>query len=269
MRRLLPPVLAMVACLLVGVSPAGAATDQFVYNSLPASGVVSVPSEGAEATQFNQFGNEVILTKASTVAKVSVTMVSWTCETGTWNAGDCVTTGTPTFPTPITLTLYKHSIADHSTGEVRPGAQIVKVTKTFNIKFRPSSDPGCPLEGGQPTMFRGSDGQCHHGLDQNIVFHLPTNTKLPAVVVWGVSYNTSTSGPSPLGGSGHPQDSLNVGLSPKATTGLNRVEQSIFWDTRVGGNTCGAPFVTGDFNRDGPCTDWAELVPAAKFTLPT
>ena len=155
MRRLLPPVLAMVACLLVGVSPAGAATDQFVYNSLPASGVVSVPSEGAEATQFNQFGNEVILTKASTVAKVSVTMVSWTCETGTWDAGDCVTTGTPTFPTPITLTLYKHSVADHSTGEVRPGAQIVKVKKTFNIKFRPSSDPSCPLEGGQPTMFRG------------------------------------------------------------------------------------------------------------------
>jgi hypothetical protein len=54
-------------------------------------------------------------------------------------------------------------------------------------------------------MYRGSDGQCHHGADQNIVFKLPKNTKLPAVVVWGVSYNTSTSGPNPLGGSGHPR----------------------------------------------------------------
>ena len=268
MRRLLPAVLAVVVCLLVGVSPAGAATDQFVYNSLPASGVVSVPSEGAEATQFNQFGNEVILTKASTVAKVSVTMVSWTCETGTWDAGDCVTTGTPTFPTPITLTLYKHSIADLLTGEVRPGAQIVKVTKTVNIGFRPSSDTSCGLEGGVPTRYRGSDGQCHHGADQNIVFQLPNNTKLPQVVVWGVSYNTSTSGPNPLGGSGHPQDSLNVGLNPKATTGLNRTEQSIFWDTRNPANTCGAPFVPGDFNRDGPCTNWAGNIPAAKFTTP-
>ena len=207
----------------------------------------------------------MILTKASTVKQVSVTMVSWACQTGNWSTGDCVTMGTPTFPTPITLTLYKHSIADHLTGEVRPGGQIVQIKKTFNIRFRPSSDPSCPLEGGLATMFRGSDGQCHHGLDQNIVFGLPKGTKLPAVVVWGVSYNTDTSGPNPTGSPG-PADSLNVGLNLKTTTGLNRTEQSIFWDTRIPGNTCGAPFVTGDFNRDGPCTGWVGNIPAAKFT---
>ena len=266
--RLIMPAAVMATCLAFGVAQAGAASGQVVYNSLPAKGVVQVPSEGAEAAAFNQLGNEVILTKATTVKKVSVTMVSWACQTGGWSTGDCATVGTPTFPTPVTLTLYKHSIADLLTGEVRPGAQIVKVTKTVNIGFRPSSDSGCGLEGGVPTRFRGSDGQCHHGADQNIVFQLPNNTKLPAVVVWGVSYNTSTSGPDPLGGSGHPQDSLNVGLNPKTTTGLNRTEQSIFWDTRTPGNTCGAPFVTGDFNRDGPCTGWAGNVPAAKFTTP-
>jgi hypothetical protein len=266
--RLILPAAVMATWLAFGVAQAGAASGQIVYSSLPAKGVVAVPSEGAEADQFNQLGNEVILTKASTVAKVSVTMVSWACQTGGWSTGDCVTVGTPTFPTPVTLTIYKHSIADHLSGEVRPGAQIVKVTKTVNIGFRPSSDPSCPLEGGKQTMYRGSDGQCHHGADQNIVFKLPKNTKLPTVVVWGVSYNTSTSGPNPLGGSGHPQDSLNVGLNPKTTTGLNRTEQSIFWDTRIPGNTCGAPFVTGDFNRDGPCTNWAGNIPAAKFTTP-
>ncbi len=268
MRKLLPVVLAMIACLVVGVSSAGATSGQIVYNSLPAKGIVSVPSVGAEAYAFNRVGNEVILTKAATVAKVSVTMVSWACQTGGWSTGDCLTVGKPTFPTPVTLTLYKHSVTDNGTGEVRPGAQIVKVTKTFNIRFRPSSDPSCPLEGGKETMYRGSDGQCHHGADQNIVFQLPKNTKLPSAVVWGVSYNTSTSGFNPLGGSGHPQDSLNVGLTLKATTGLNRTEQSIFWDTRIPGNTCGAPFVTGDFNRDGPCTNWVGNVPAAKFTTP-
>ena len=51
MRKLLSVVLAMIACLVVGVSPAGAASAQIVYNSLPASGVVSVPSESAEATR--------------------------------------------------------------------------------------------------------------------------------------------------------------------------------------------------------------------------
>jgi hypothetical protein len=43
------------------------------------------------------------------------------------------------------------------------------------------------------------------------------------------------------------------------------------------GNSCadptngnGGPFVTGEFNRDGPCdgttNTWAGLIPAAKFT---
>ena len=259
-------VVTVVGCLAWGVGSAVASTPAVVYSSLPAQGTVQIPSVGEEADQFNQFGNEVILTKATTVKKVRVTLVSWACQTGGWSTGDCVTVGTPTFPTPITLTIYKHSIADHLTGEVRPGAQIVKVTKTYDIRFRPSSDPGCGLEGGLAKRFRGSDGQCHHGIDQNIAFNLPKNTKLPAVVVWSLSYNTSTSGPNPLGGSGHPQDSLNVGLNPKTTTGLNRTEQSIFWDTRTPGNTCGTPFVTGDFNRDGPCTGWVGNVPAAEFT---
>ena len=48
-------------------------STQTVYSSLPASGVVQVPSVGAEADAFNQFGNEVILTKGGMVKQVSVT----------------------------------------------------------------------------------------------------------------------------------------------------------------------------------------------------
>jgi hypothetical protein len=185
-----------------------------------------------------------------------------------------VTTGTPTFPTTITLTVYKHSSSNPSTGVITPGRVIKKVSKSFGILFRPSSDPTCPLEGGLHTMFRGSDGQCHHGLDQNIVFSFKQS--VPKDFVWGVSYNSDNSGPNPIGGSGAPQDSLNVGLAPKTTKGLNRYQDSIFWDTRILANTCadptngnGAPFTTGAFNKDGPCdgttNSWAGFIPAAAF----
>ena len=69
----------------------------------------------------------------------------------------CVTTGQATFPLPITLTLYKHSTTNPATGEVTPGAQIAKVTKSFGIRFRPTSTPSCGAGGG----FLGSDGVCH------------------------------------------------------------------------------------------------------------
>ena len=78
-------------------------------------------------------------------------------------------------------------------------------------------------------MFRGSDGQCHHGLDQNIVFGLTKS--VPKDFVWGVGYNSRQQWPRPDRRLGSAQDSLNVGLAPKTTTGLNRYQDSIFWDT--------------------------------------
>ena len=264
MPKLLPIVVAAMACLVFGVTQAVAQTTQTVYSSLPASGVVSVPSIGAEATSFNQAGNEVILTKGGMLKQVSVTMTDFACQTGTPGAGTCVTTGQATFPLPITLTLYKHSTTNPTTGEVTPGAQITKVTKSFGIRFRPTSTPSCGVGGG----FVGSDGLCHNAYDQNVVFAV--SVKVPATVVWSVSYNTDTSGPNPIG-SPVPQDALNVGLAPKATTGLNRTDDSIFWDTRNGTLSCGSPMGPSDFNRDGPCdgapNSWAGLVPAAKFTI--
>jgi hypothetical protein len=173
--------------------------------------------------------------------------------------------------TPL-LTVYKHSSSDPSTDVVTPGPVVQKVSKSFGILFRPSSDPTCSLENGLHTMFRGSDG--HHGLDQNIV--LSFKHSVPKDFVWAVSYNTDNSGPDPIGGSGAPQDSLNVGLAPKTTKGLNRYQDSTFWDTRILANTCGAPtngngapFTTGAFNKDGPCdgtqNSWAGFIPAAAF----
>jgi hypothetical protein len=141
-----------------------------------------------------------------------VTLVSFACQTGTGTTA-CTTTAGAQFPTQVALALYRHSTTNPTTGEVTPGTKILTFTKTVNIGFRPSADPTCA----NPTQYKGSDGVCHNGARQNIVFNFP-DTKLPATVVWGVTYNTDNQGPNPIGGSGHPQDSLNVGLNPKTTT---------------------------------------------------
>jgi hypothetical protein len=277
-RRFISILLGAFACLAVGAGTASATTNPVLYSSLPAPGTVSIPSVGVEAYSFNQIGNEVILTRSATAHHVSVTMVDWACQTGAWNTGDCATAPGATYPTTITLHLYRASTRNSTTGEVTPGTQITHITKTFNIKFRPTSDPSCGLDGNglADALFRGSDGQCHHGLDQTVVFPLSRN--LPTDVVWGVSYNSDNSGPTPIGGSGAPQDSLNVGLAPKTTVGHARYDDAIFWDTRVQGFSCAAPapdgnsgpFQTGVFNLDGPCdganNSWAGFVPAAKFS---
>jgi hypothetical protein len=274
-RRFISILLGAFACLAMGVGTASAKTNPVLYSSLPPAGTVSIPSVGVEAYSFNQIGNEVILTRSATVHHVSVTMVDWACQAGAWNTGDCVTTPGSSYPTVITLNLYRSSTRNPTTGEVTPGAMITHIRKTFQIKFRPSSNPSCGLENGVPTQFVGSDGQCHHGLDQTIVF--PISRKLPVDFVWGVSYSSDNSGPNPIGGTNSPQDSLNVGLAPTVRVGLDRDQDSIFWDTRVQGFSCadptngnGGPFVTGVFNKDGACdgtpNSWAGYVPSAQFS---
>jgi hypothetical protein len=275
-RRFISILLAAFAFLAVSAGTASANTNPVLYSSLPQAGTVSIPSVGVEAYSFNQIGNEVILTRRATAHHVSVTMVDWACHHGARNTGDCMTTPGTTYPTTITLHLYRASTTNPSTGEVTPGPPITHITRTFNIKFRPSSNPSCGTENGVVTEFVGSDGLCHHGLDQTVVF--PISRTLPLDVVWGVSYSSDNSGPNPIGGSNAPQDSLNVGLAPAVRVGLDRYQDSIFWDTRVQAFSCAAAppdgnsglFVTGVFNKDGACdganNSWAGLVPSAQFS---
>jgi len=248
--------LAALAALALGAAPAVAVTTHTVlYKSTPAEGTVSVPSLGAEAYSFNQIGNEVILRPHHAPIKhVSVTMESWACQTGGWSTGDCSTTPGSTFQAPITLHLYRYSHTNDSTGEVTPGREIMSVTRTFNIRYRPSSES--PTE----SRFMGSDGKLHNGIAQTVSF--PVHRALGNDVVWTVSYDTNTSGLEPLGHTG-PMDSLNVGLAPATSVGHDRFPGSIFWDTRQAGFANGAPFVTGELNRD---SGWTGYVPAAKFS---
>jgi hypothetical protein len=262
LKKYLPIALAgLVGATMIAPSIAGAMTTRNVaYDSTPAKGTVSVPSIGPEAYSFNQVGGEVIMRPHSTIGHVKVTMESWACESGSWQTG-CTTTPGATFKTPITLRLYHYSASNPATGEIKPGKQIMSVTKTFSIRYRPSS------QSATESRFMGKDSQLHNGIAQMITF--PVNRKLATDVVWTVGFDTNTSGSHPLGVTS-PTDSLNVGLSPKVRVGHDRFPDSIFWDTRSTSSTCGAPFVTGELNRDGACNgqpnSWAGYVPAARFT---
>jgi hypothetical protein len=257
LKKYLPLALAgLVGATMIAPSIAGAMTIHNVaYDSTPVKGTVSVPSVGPEAYSFNQVGSEVILRPHSSIGHIKVTMESWACESGSWQAG-CTTTPGATFKTPITLRLYRYSKRDATTGEVTPGKLIKQVTKTFSMRYRPSS------QSGTESKFMGKDGQLHNGIAQTITF--PVHRNLANDVVWTVGYNTNTSGDAPLGHTS-PTDSLNVGLSPAARVGHDRFPDSIIWDTRSAGFTGGAPFVIGELNLDRDA--WAGYVPAARFTV--
>ncbi len=269
-RRLVVPLLA--AAALLGLSTASASA-----NSLPSSvlysstqpGAPNLPSVGVEAYAFNQIGDEVLLRRVAKLKSVTVTLSDWACESGAWFSHDCVTTPGATFTTPITLNVYSASTTDSITGETTPGGLLLTATKTFTIPFRPSASTHC-TGASAGEWFKNGHG-CFNGLAHNITFTLSgLKTKLPKDVVWGVSYNSDNSGPDPLHGTNAPEDSLNVGLAPKVRAGHQRFPNGLFWDTRVPGNSCGAPFVPGDFNLDaagGSC--WTGFVPAVQFNAVT
>ena len=262
-RSLVAGLLAVAALGLTAASASASVPHSVLYTST-APGVGNIPSVGVEAYSFNQIGDEVILRRVARLKSVAVQLSSWACQSGAWNTGDCVTTPGATFTTPITLNLYKASSTDPTSHETTPGPLLATVTRTFSIPYRPSASPHCTgAQAGE--WFKNGQG-CFNGLAHTIGFTLTgLKTKLPRDVVWGVSYNSNTSGPEPLGVPS-PTDSLNVGLAPKVRAGQQRYPSGLFWDTRVDSFSCGSPFVPGDFNLDNAGGDcWTGLVPAVQF----
>lgn len=264
-RPLVALLLACAAALGLTATTASASVPRSVLYTSTDPGAGNIPSVGVEAYSFNQIGDEVVLRRVARIKSVAVTLSSWTCESGSWNAGDCLTTPGATYTTPITLNIYKASSTDTTMGETTPGGLLATVTKTFTIPFRPSASPHCT--GGEAgEWFKNGQG-CFNRLAHTIAFRLSgLKTRLPRHVVWGVSYDSDTSGPEPIHGTNSPTDSLNVGLAPKVRAGRQRFPGGLFWDTRVEGFSCGPPFVAGDFNLDnagGNC--WTGYVPAVQF----
>ncbi len=204
------------------------------YNAMPFDVVNCInPAVGFEATNTNEFGDEVTLAGTNRgLVSLQVLFASYACESGHWNTGDCVSTTGDTFDWPITANLY--AVADCS-GTPCPGALLDSVTQTKTIPYRPSADPtNCtsnPAQWFNPLAPGG--GACQNNIAKVLTFSFPSGTTLPDTVIWTVAFNTSTSGYVPIGPAscstgpgGCPYDSLNVGAktypgAPYAGTDVN------------------------------------------------
>ena len=167
----------------------------------------NLPSYGPEAYSYNEWGGGVTFAgTARKLATATVTMSSWACESGSWSAGTCASTPGDTYSVPIAFTLY-----DVGAGNT-VGGNFASVTQTFAIPYRPSADPAHCTDSDAGKWWDGT--ACKNGKAVNITFTFPAGTTLPAAAIFGVTFNTTSSGYSPLGAGSHPTDSLNIATYP-------------------------------------------------------
>ncbi|HEX7101597.1 MAG TPA: hypothetical protein VF201_03025 [Nitrolancea sp.] len=259
MRKLLIA-FAMVIVLIAVPMSGSAASGTVIYDSTVSPLPGNLVSVGFEATSTSELGDEISFAGTSrALQQVTVTMSSWACESGSWTTGDCETTPGATFPMPITFTIYNVGAGD------TVGSQIATVTQTFDIPYRPSAD-NVNCSGG--TWYSSSDGKCYNGFATNITFDFSTlAVTLPDSVIYGISYNTSNYGDSPLGVSG-PYDSLNVALSPAVSVGSQVNPGTAFVNSSWAGGYCAeGPSDGGSLNvfRLSLGTCWDGYVPAVQF----
>ena len=247
--------------------PAEAGSKPKVFSSLPAQLPGNVASVGFEATQTDAFGDQIRLAPGKRkLQKVTVVMSSWACETGSWTAG-CETTQGATFKEDIKLTLYRANKADPNL----PGAKIGSRKRTFAIPFRPSATPAkCSAN---PTGWYSSKSDaCFNGKAIKIVFEF-SGLHLPEELVYGISYNTSTSGNQPHGprpcqgtAEGCPDDSLNVGTAAGLPArGTDVYPDGVFTDQQAGGNCASDATVPDAFSLDA--CGWAGFNPLVSFRV--
>jgi hypothetical protein len=213
------PAPAGVAALFAPVRPAANAAlyDSIVVNSQgkPYSDIASL---GFECCSVDEFGDALSLKKASArVTKVSVLLSSWGCEAGSGFNGTCQTTPGSGFSEPVTLTIYGVTLDSNS--KPQPGAVLLQQTGTFQIPYRPSSNPKCANTGYGGGFIGRFDRACDNGLSHVITFNVRSGrVTLPQQVIVTVAYNTSDSGYNPYGqntqcftsSGGCGYDSLNV-----------------------------------------------------------
>jgi len=236
---------ALVAGALALAIPASAGPNT-VYDSVPSPLPASLPSIGYQATQTAEAGDLIALAGgATTLDSMTVGMVSWACESGAWNTGDCETTPGTTFDHPVTVKLYDPVDID---------TPIAAVTQTVAVPFRPSADEECGDNGGDDRRWLSDDG-CTYGYLFEIEFDLD-RVEVPAQVIASVAFDTQSYGEAPIGAPG-PYNALNLGLVAAApSTGTNVDPDSIYIDSPYYDSPNG--FGLSDYYGEG----WGGYTPA-------
>jgi hypothetical protein len=249
------------------VAAPAARGSNVIYDSTVTPRPGNLPSVGAEAYSFTEFGDEVSFAAGSRqLQRVTVTLSSWGCEAGHWYTSDCVTSPGAKFAIPITFNVYSPGANNTA------GALLGSRTQTFQVPYRPSSD-NVRCTGGR--WFDGPQG-CFNGLAANITFNFSSQQlALPDTAVFGITYNTSHYGPHPIGQSpacysssaGCPYDSLNIGLAPVVKVGSKPFPNTVYQNAVFAGDYCDNGLAgVGTMRLDSPTVAcWAGYVPAVKF----
>jgi len=258
---------------LVAAPGAFAATP--IYNNISNPLPSNVPSVGFEATSTDEFGGQVNFDgTARHNPRLTVTMSSWGCQSGTWNGGDCSTATGAKFPASIRLNVYR--VRD--SGD--PGKLIGAVTHTYQIPYRPSANYNHCTGPDAGKWWSNSDSSCRNGRSANITASLGS-LDLPAKAIISVEYDTTHFGYDPIGegepcfgsSGGCPYDALNVGVGD-GDTGTPEGEPTVGSqpqpdDAYVAGENASA-YCAGDsgpygvFRLDAGC--WTGYQPLFKVT---
>ena len=213
----------------------GDSTTVAAYNAIPFQADNCQPQSYAfESNSVSEFGNGVALAANTgrTLVSLNVVFSSFACGvSGIWYDGTCQTTPGQTFDWPITANIY--AVNDLTT-------PLATVTQIQTIPYRPSADPmhcpDSPYSWFNPlniTNSPTSPGKCQDSIVTVLTFTFTTPVTLPDQVVWTVEFNTTGSGPDPVGPApcnsspaGCPYDALNVGAktypgSPYAGTNID------------------------------------------------
>jgi hypothetical protein len=227
-----------------------------LYDSTTSPLPANQPSEPIQSSQNSEFGNEIALAGAApfTLNNAVVTLSSWGCETG--GGTTCQTTPGATFNWPITLNIYNVGATDGTLGSL-----ITSDTQTFAIPFRPSAD-NTDCTGGDWNAGTVASPDCEGGVANNVDFLLPTETPLPAKVIYGIAFDTTSYGPNPIGTpctiANCPYDSLNVALTYAAapSVGTDPFPGTVFQDSQTASQYCDVGTGgTGTFRLDSPAPD--------------
>lgn len=261
---------ALVFTLALIVLGASQAWGQVIYDSTVTPLPGNIPSVGAEAFAFNEFGDGVTFAGTSRgLVNVTVTLSSFACQSGNWFSGNCVTTPGATFSVPLTFNIY-------NAGSPLPGSPIASRTENISVPYRPSADNTNCTGADAGKWFDTASGLCFNGQAVNVTLDFSSmNVLLPNSVVYGVVYNTTHFGPTPIGegaacfgtAAGCPYDALNIGLAPVVTVGTKPFFNTVYQNSSVAAEYCDNGLAgTGTFRLDSPTSAcWVGLVPAARF----
>lgn len=208
------------------------ASPEVVYNALPSvTPSTNYPSYGAQAHQFNEFGDRVELGGANRVLNtVTATLSAWAKQSDAKNVTYCANNPSKCtsdgFYHPITLNVYKTD-----------GSLLASKAQTVLVPWRSESDPSCGPTSNGTGWKEGSVCYDFSGLAFNVTFDFSASqTVLPGEVLVGVAYKTNRT----LGVAG-PYDSLNVtfpdyqtvsvGADNNTTGAYVATSNPAYWDT--------------------------------------